>query len=924
MLLCAGAITAHAAVGDVVTSISDIKSNTVYTLSLNERGYMPNGNGSTQMIGTQDASAAGKFLIIKVDELSFSNQNQYVIYSIDNAKFMTNRRTNTNVYDATPAQALFNISASNQANRFLIKSSYTDLWLQFGGSSQFLLADGWKTQDVGNRWAFTVVEENVDISEATDKINSYINSYVTDETALSNTATYIVKNVNRAFINTTATVANAGRANYAEIAILKGSKGHYLYDVAHNKFIGTNSLTSTEMPLCCYTLSRADANSTTRYNFTLTSSENNHLLQSDSSNPPVLTITSTWTTLDDGNKWAFFPAGTFDSTDAMAKIAAMEAELVSNPITSLDELSTTGRYVLKNRGYDGYLKGNTNGEHLLYVATANIKNLNDPVYHWEIVNIPDEGYAFRNVGTGTYITNLNNDVSAHEWRMTNDPVFVYNALTEKTDDAENKFFAIRNVDKSYPWGDINYAHMHVNGSGSIVNWEESNQYSQYSISLCGTVDDYAETMTTALATAATNRIAYLTSDAMNPEGADGRIGFLTAEGNAAIAPVCETANTLNANESATIHEKIDAIRTLNTKIAESNSHYVHVEPGKYYTIRGAHTDYAAMYLTESYELTEDLTVGSGDEAVTATHNKLVAAELEENPIPAYWTFNKTEGEGISAKYNIAAANSGSLMRQVAWTKSCLLLPDGHAEVGVYNYMDKQNRQFGGVNLRGTDITLSMSSDGNGASATDIRTYNGKVNGNNWIIEPVDSVPVTFNSNGYAAIKFPFAVQLPAGVTAYDLSTISADNVAITVAHDGSIIAAGTPVFLKGNKSAKLLVVSPTEEAAALANEGEETSTSAAALQGSLMPETVENAFVLDGASLIPATGKVSANSAYFVSTPGDTTPKTLSGAITTGIDEITMDKNADNDDMIYDLQGRRLAAPIKGINIINGKKVLVR
>ena len=31
-----------------------------------------------------------------------------------------------------------------------------------------------------------------------------------------------------------------------------------------------------------------------------------------------------------------------------------------------------------------------------------------------------------------------------------------------------------------------------------------------------------------------------------------------------------------------------------------------------------------------------------------------------------------------------------------------------------------------------------------------------------------------------------------------------------------------------------------------------------------------------------------------------------------------------SDDMIYDLLGRRLDAPQKGINIINGKKVIIR
>ncbi len=48
---------------------------------------------------------------------------------------------------------------------------------------------------------------------------------------------------------------------------------------------------------------------------------------------------------------------------------------------------------------------------------------------------------------------------------------------------------------------------------------------------------------------------------------------------------------------------------------------------------------------------------------------------------------------------------------------------------------------------------------------------------------------------------------------------------------------------------------------------------------------------------------------------GSTTP--------TGIDEIEIDKT-NATDAIFDLQGRRLSAPVKGINIINGRKVLVK
>lgn len=898
LLVCAaGAITAQAAVGDVVTSLDGISSTTAYTIKV-DRGYMPNGDGVNQMYGTTDATAAGKFLIIKVDDFSFeaNNVSNYVIYSVDHNKFMTNRSQDTNVYDETPAQALFNISAGNQTNTFIIKSSKTGNWLQFGGSSQFLLTSGWDAQDAGNRWTLTVAEEDVDAGAATEKLNTFMNSYVKSIDQLNNNSTYIIKNVNRAFLNTTATAAAGSRTNYAEVAILKGSKGYYLYDVAHDKFIGTENTTSTEQPVAHYSISYASEGSTNKYNFLLTSSSTNYWLQTDGS--AGLTITSPWNALDDGNQWSFTLAGSFDSSAAMEKIANMEADLtVSDPITDLSSLSTSQIYVLKNREYDGYLKGNSNGQHLLYVATGNA-NLKDPAYHWEIVNVPDEGYVFHNVGTGTYITNLSTVASAGEWRMTNDPVFVYNTLNEYSDDNGNKFFAIGNVDQV---GD--YAYCHVNSSGATVNWEPGNPHTQYSISPCGTVDDYAETVNQALFTAATNKITALTSTGLNPEGTDGRIGYLTAESSSNLTAAYDAANAVNATEGATIHQKVAEVRNLNSAIA--GAAYAHVEAGKYYTIRGAHADHAAKYLTESYTETAELD--------GVAYNKLVAVQLEANPVSAYWSFNVVEGEGNAAKYHIAAANSGNFMRVSGWVKTCVLLPAEHSEVGVYNYMDKSYRQFGGVNLRCSDGTLTTT-DGY-SDDHNICSWNGTTDGNNWIIELAESVPVSFNESGYAAVQFPFAVQLPDGVSAYDLSTINDTNEAVTVSRSGNVVPANTPVFLKGETSADLTIVSAATEAAA--------AETAATLQGTLMPAAVENAFVLSGNQLVPADGNVPANSAYYVSTEGDTTPKTIGGDMTTGINEL----NADTvvaDGAIYDLQGRRVSRAAKGLYIIKGKKVLVK
>ena len=45
---------------------------------------------------------------------------------------------------------------------------------------------------------------------------------------------------------------------------------------------------------------------------------------------------------------------------------------------------------------------------------------------------------------------------------------------------------------------------------------------------------------------------------------------------------------------------------------------------------------------------------------------------------------------------------------------------------------------------------------------------------------------------------------------------------------------------------------------------------------------------------------------------------------TTGIKVINLEENSENNGQMYDLQGRRVAEPTKGVYIVNGKKVVVK
>ena len=82
--------------------------------------------------------------------------------------------------------------------------------------------------------------------------------------------------------------------------------------------------------------------------------------------------------------------------------------------------------------------------------------------------------------------------------------------------------------------------------------------------------------------------------------------------------------------------------------------------------------------------------------------------------------------------------------------------------------------------------------------------------------------------------------------------------------------------------------------------------------------------VLEGISLDAGNYNITIPAGMFVKDGKMNTAKTLTVTTsgTTGITEINAD--AANAAVVYDLMGRRLAAPARGINIINGRKVLVK
>ena len=217
-----------------------------------------------------------------------------------------------------------------------------------------------------------------------------------------------------------------------------------------------------------------------------------------------------------------------------------------------------------------------------------------------------------------------------------------------------------------------------------------------------------------------------------------------------------------------------------------------------------------------------------------------------------------------------------------------------------------------------------------ANVTGSNYYSDHCSGNNcsqhdFIIEDVPSLPVEITGAGYATLYAPVALEIPAGVTAY---TVAIDGEwAILSEIEGGIIPAGTGVVIYSETADTYnFTITTTEDSATSALSG---TVSAAYIE--------EDAYVLTldselGVCFGTALKNQQNNTAWLNNSHKAYLPKQMGSNAasysfrfdngTTVIEEVKAESGKVK--AIYDLQGRIVENPSKGIYIINGKKVFVK
>lgn len=206
---------------------------------------------------------------------------------------------------------------------------------------------------------------------------------------------------------------------------------------------------------------------------------------------------------------------------------------------------------------------------------------------------------------------------------------------------------------------------------------------------------------------------------------------------------------------------------------------------------------------------------------------------------------------------------------------------------------------------------------------EISTWGDGVKYSQWYLQPAKTVNVEISGAGYATVNYPFAVQVPEGVTAYTGTANAEEGVFTLKAIDNGVIPANTPVVLEGSADIYTLEILADDTTPVV--EGN-------SLSGTLLSRditTATNAYILGNGSEGIGFYQMSAddrtlgsNKAYLELSASMSHVRSITiGGPTTGIED-TVAEGVEAEEY-YDLQGRRVLNPTKGIYVTkSGKKVL--
>jgi len=189
----------------------------------------------------------------------------------------------------------------------------------------------------------------------------------------------------------------------------------------------------------------------------------------------------------------------------------------------------------------------------------------------------------------------------------------------------------------------------------------------------------------------------------------------------------------------------------------------------------------------------------------------------------------------------------------------------------------------------------------------------------WNIEEVTELPVTISAAGYATLYAPVALNYPSVVTVSTV-TINSDGATLDLAEVTGTIPANTPVLLAGEAGTYNFDITAGVPAIDAANVLDGTTAAIAAPDGSYILQNQSGKVGFYQVDVTEAQPKVPGFRAYL-NVPSSPVKAFFFGDTEDAIQSVISGAASAE---IYNLAGQRVNKLQRGVNIVNGKKVLVK
>ena len=397
--------------------------------------------------------------------------------------------------------------------------------------------------------------------------------------------------------------------------------------------------------------------------------------------------------------------------------------------------------------------------------------------------------------------------------------------------------------------------------------------------------------------------------------------------------------TANPYDYANLQELKDLIDDY-----EANKSLIPMTCNKWYRLISANT--SAPAVLGSYMYTQATTTAinakkyaEGESYKTDYHN-IFYAEQVEGQTDRFYLYS----QGRYIQQTVADNNTGGKAYVQTEDKSLAGQWEAQSRVGVANVGDVA--LVGPATYSLKDHTVDQVRSMLNVVGTSISSWGPWTGGVLFYIAAADDIEVnlteTHDGDFVGFGYFPFDVQVKDASKLYYMFPGTDDNDKPIIDYrEVATVPAHTAFMIRNDEYnvANLAITYPDAAEQALYYDTPDAAATANVLEGSLRPTTVaageyDLCHATDGKlTFVKAEGdtQVGGNSIYM---PAANLPETH-----TALDQLAL-KDSDNTTAIrdvvaepqtaaktsgiFDLQGRRLAAPVKGINIINGKKVMVK